>query len=74
MLERMRNAEEQKIYLHREILRLGELVEAARFTSRDVSLYRALIVQHCATLTELQISEQSTPAKSFGRPSVSRTR
>jgi hypothetical protein len=63
----MRNVEEQKVYLRGEIFRLGDLVEAARFTSRDVNQYRALIVQHCATLTELQLREQSTPAKRFGR-------
>ena len=63
---RMRNVEEQKVYLRGEILRLGDLVEAARFSLRDLSGYRALIVQHCATLTELQLKEQSTPAKRFG--------
>ena len=51
----MPTAEEEIARLRTEIVRLGVIVDAARMTDRNVSLERALIVDHASALLHLQL-------------------
>lgn len=61
--------------LRREIIRLGMIVDAARMTGRDVSLQRALILQHAWALLALQLRDPDaqplSPVRSGTGQSVS---
>jgi hypothetical protein len=46
--------EQEIARLRNEIARLSAIVEAAQLTNRDVSLQRALIIQHQVALVDLQ--------------------
>jgi hypothetical protein len=51
----MLTCEQEIARLRNEIARLSAIVEAAQLTNKDVSLQRALIVQHAQTLLLMQL-------------------